>query len=74
MYRVTFNVKILTLKTQNHLNKFSLKLLHTRISEICSRGFVGLSNHTSFVRGLIADETSAKSEVLMRLLDDKYHN
>lgn len=39
----------------------------TRRSEICWRGFVGLSNHTSFVRGLIAEATSSKFVVSTRL-------
>ena len=39
----------------------------TRISDICNLGFVGLSSHTSFVSGPIADETSSKSLVFTRL-------
>lgn len=44
----------------------NLKLL-TRISEICWRGFVGLSSHTSFVRWLIAEATSFRFVVSTRL-------
>lgn len=46
----------------------SVKIL-TRISEIISRGLVGLSSHTSFVQGPIADATSSKSLVFTRLRD-----
>lgn len=45
----------------------SLQIGLTRISDICNLGLVGLSSHTSFVRGPIADETSSKSLVFTRL-------
>jgi len=44
------------------------KIWHlTRISEICSRGLVGLSSHTSLVLGPMADATSFRSLVFTRL-------
>lgn len=50
------------------------KLFLTRISEICCRGFVGLSSHTIFVLGPINESTSFRLVVFTRLSKYTHHS